>query len=96
MLPPLSDFLAHPVTSVRQLAHVVRLNEMHNAAIVQAKRQRRVDDVEKRVIYRRAHGLPEEQGIGGWFGKGDKAAEAAEAAPAAAVDDASPVKPESS
>ncbi|KAK3320891.1 hypothetical protein B0T19DRAFT_252171 [Cercophora scortea] len=83
MVPAASEFLYHPITATRQLADVIRMNEMHNAAIVQAKRQRRVDDVAKRAEYRKAHGLPLEQGF---FGRTNNNVEAeSESSPGAAA-----------
>ncbi|KAK3387132.1 hypothetical protein B0H63DRAFT_150324 [Podospora didyma] len=67
MLPAWGDFLSHPIAATRQLVEVVRLNEMHNAKRVSEHRKRITDDVDKRKAYRKAHGLPEEQGI---FGMG--------------------------
>ncbi|KAK3315042.1 hypothetical protein B0H66DRAFT_481030 [Apodospora peruviana] len=63
MVPSWGDLLRHPITSVKILGEVIRLDSMHNAAIVQEKRQHKVDDMVKRTEYRKAHGLPEEQGF---------------------------------
>lgn len=71
MIPPLSDFFYHPITSGRTIVEVIRLSEAHNAAIVNEKRRRRVDDVVKRSQYRKAHGLDEQTGFGGWTAKTD-------------------------
>ncbi|KAK0635145.1 hypothetical protein B0T17DRAFT_515457, partial [Bombardia bombarda] len=65
LLPSPSGFFRHPIASARQLADVVRMNEMHNAALVQAKRQRKIDDVDRRAEYRKAHGLSPETGLWG-------------------------------
>jgi hypothetical protein len=69
LVPAWGDYLRHPIDSVQQLAHVIRMHEMHNAAKVQTKRQRGVDDVAKRAEYRKAHGLSTEQGL---FSSGKK------------------------
>lgn len=71
MIPSFSDFFYHPITSGRTIVEVIRLGEAHNAAIVQEKRRRRVDDVVKRSQYRKAHGLEDKQGFGGWTAKTD-------------------------
>lgn len=71
MIPPLPDFLYHPVSSMRTMMEVIRLSEAHNSAIVAEKRKRRVDDVVKRSEYRKAHGLEEEGRFGSWTAKTD-------------------------
>ncbi|KAK1761367.1 hypothetical protein QBC47DRAFT_369866 [Echria macrotheca] len=70
MLPSSSDLLWHPIRSTRAFIEVLRLDELHNSAIVAEKRARRVDDVAKRTQYRKAHGLSEEQGLESIFGLG--------------------------
>jgi hypothetical protein len=35
------------------------------------RRRKKVEDVTKRAEYRKAHGLDQEQGFGGWTAKGD-------------------------
>jgi len=72
MVPSLSDFLYHPISSGRIVVEIIRLSEAHNTAIVQEKRKRRVDDVEKRNEYRKAHGLDINTGLfGSWGSKKD-------------------------
>ena len=47
---------------------------MHTAYISEEtakRRKQKVDDVQKRALYRKAHGLDKEQGLGGWTVKGD-------------------------
>lgn len=98
LLPTYSDMAAHPIASTRQVIEVVRMNAMHRAAETDRKRKRHVEDVEKRKLYRQAHGLPEEQGF---FGlkqatirtDAEMAAEAAARAHAEALS-ASPVRPD--
>lgn len=72
MIPPFSDFFYHPIASGRTMIEVIRLGEAHNAAIVQERRRRRVDDVVKRGQYRKAHGLDDKQGFGSWTAKTDE------------------------
>ena len=67
MLPARGDFFSHPIDSFSQLGHVLRLHEAHKSAEISARRQRAIDDVAKRTMYRKAHGLPEEQGIAGFI-----------------------------
>ncbi|KAL2135238.1 hypothetical protein VTI74DRAFT_9330 [Chaetomium olivicolor] len=63
MLPPASDYLYHPISSVRMLIEVLRLHEAHKTARINEKRKRNVEDVAKRAAYRKAHGLPDEMGL---------------------------------
>ncbi|KAL2256183.1 hypothetical protein VTK26DRAFT_2057 [Humicola hyalothermophila] len=93
MLPPASDYLRHPVSSVRTLIEVLQLHEAHKSARIAEKRQRHVEDVAKRAAYRKAHGLPDEMGLFNQpmakinlDGDGDGGNKGA-----GAVDDASPV-----
>ena len=67
MLPSRDDFFSHPIDTLQHLGHVIRLHEAHKSAEISAKRQRAVDDVAKRTMYRKAHGLPEEQGVMGFI-----------------------------
>ncbi|OIW27177.1 hypothetical protein CONLIGDRAFT_682253 [Coniochaeta ligniaria NRRL 30616] len=73
MVPSLSDFVYHPISSGRIVVEIIRLSEAHNTAIVQEKRKRRVDDVEKRQEYRKAHGLDGNTSFfGTWGAKKDE------------------------
>ncbi|KAH8899590.1 hypothetical protein GQ53DRAFT_317575 [Thozetella sp. PMI_491] len=82
MAPSASDFLSHPIASFRQMMHVLRLTEIRKAEEVQEKRARQADDVTKRTMYRKAHGLPIEQGLS-WT-KSSAATKAPETVPAVA------------
>ncbi|KAK4228503.1 hypothetical protein QBC38DRAFT_508956 [Podospora fimiseda] len=90
MLPPVEDYLWHPISSVRMLIEVMRLHEAHKSARIQEKRKRGVDDVAKRAAYRKAHGLPEEMGL---FNT-KRATIRSDDEEEKAVDDASPVAQE--
>ncbi|KAK3344061.1 hypothetical protein B0T25DRAFT_556032 [Lasiosphaeria hispida] len=72
MLPAVGDFVRHPIDSTRALLEVIKLDELHTSAQVAARRQRHVDDVAKREVYRKAHGLNQEQGFASMFGLGNK------------------------
>ncbi|KAM7208631.1 hypothetical protein V8F20_001054 [Naviculisporaceae sp. PSN 640] len=63
MVPSWSDIFWHPITSTRQLIEVLQLNSAYEAAKAQEKRERKINDVAKRLTYRRAHGLPDEMGL---------------------------------
>ncbi len=71
MVPSAADFAYHPLRSTRELLHVLRLTEIDRAAKVEEKRQRKIDDVAKRTMFRKAHGL-ETQGYGGLVHKPDE------------------------
>ena len=71
MLPPASSFLSHPLSFVSQYAEVYRLHTARISAETAERRKKRVEDVEKRSKYRKAHGLENDQGFGGWTAKTD-------------------------
>ena len=60
MLPERSDYIYHPILSIRTLWEVVRLTEQHNSAVIVEKRRKKADDIAKRAEYRKAHGLDKE------------------------------------
>ncbi|CAK7204395.1 hypothetical protein SEUCBS139899_007151 [Sporothrix eucalyptigena] len=99
MLPTMSEAMQHPIMAARQTIEVVRLTEHHRVTAIAERRQMRVDDVAKRTMYRKAHGLDETVGFGsngGWFSssgtnKGPLPPTRNEA-DAPVVDDASPVR----
>lgn len=85
MLPSWSDFFLHPITGMRTCIEVLRLHTAAVSAETSERRQRTVEDVQKRGEYRKAHGLNNE-GFGGWTAKSDKD----ELGPAITLDEASP------
>lgn len=106
LLPTAAQALRHPILAARTTVEVVRLTEEQRIAEISEKRQRRVDDVSKRTMYRKAHGLEETVGFNsGWLTGGvkkegpmaparneEEPASAVAAAAPSAVDDASPVR----
>ncbi|MCJ1476510.1 hypothetical protein MMC13_005176 [Lambiella insularis] len=72
LLPASGTFLPHPITYISQCIEVYRMHTAHIAAITAEKRKKKVDDVQKRAQYRKAHGLDTDQGLGGWTAKGDE------------------------
>jgi len=70
MLPAGSDIFYHPFSSFSMFFETLRLEGERNSANVAAKRARHVDDVEKRNLYRKAHGLSQEQGFASMLGLG--------------------------
>ncbi|KAK2070700.1 hypothetical protein P8C59_005175 [Phyllachora maydis] len=75
MLPAFSDFFTQPISSASQLVQVIRLNTAHHASIVHEKRMMRVNDVQKRQEYRKAHGLDPTPSVP-WLPKEKKPVEA--------------------
>lgn len=72
MLPSRSDFLAHPIDATGMLVEVIRLNTLYQSKVTSERRKKHVDDVAKRANYRKAHGLPDEQGFASMLGLGNK------------------------
>ncbi|PNS19906.1 hypothetical protein CAC42_7873 [Sphaceloma murrayae] len=74
-LPPNNMFFSHPISF---LARWIEVYQMHTDYVTQetiARREAKVDDVRKRSEYRKAHGIDEEKGIGGWTFREDKKSE---------------------
>ncbi|RFU26034.1 hypothetical protein B7463_g10302, partial [Scytalidium lignicola] len=69
MLPHWSQLFTHPISFTRTVVEVLRLHSAHVTAETQARRSRKVEDVEKRSEYRKAHGLDKDEGFGGWVAK---------------------------
>ncbi|KAL8945230.1 MAG: hypothetical protein Q9211_000240 [Gyalolechia sp. 1 TL-2023] len=71
MLPAGKEFWSHPFKFVATYGHVYKLHTDHVSAETAERRKKKVDDVQKRSRYRKAHGLENEQGFGGWIAKSD-------------------------
>ncbi|KAL8768366.1 MAG: hypothetical protein Q9209_005400 [Squamulea sp. 1 TL-2023] len=71
LLPPSHEFWSHPFQYIRTYGHVYKLHTDHVSAETAERRKKKVDDVQKRSRYRKAHGLEDEQGLGGWTAKND-------------------------
>lgn len=91
MLPAASDLFFHPINFVRVCIEVLRLHTAAVSAETAERRKRRVDDVQKRGEFRKAHGL-ETDGIGGWTAKTDGES----LGPAIQNDDANPTAEDAS
>lgn len=60
---------SRPIESLKKLGAAYKLHVGERSAVVAEMRRRRIEDVEKRGEFRRAHGLEktgDEGGIGGW------------------------------
>ncbi|KAL8702165.1 MAG: hypothetical protein Q9224_000127 [Gallowayella concinna] len=71
MLPPGKEFWSHPLQFIGTYGRVYKLHTENVSARTAEKRKRKVDDVQKRNRYRKAHGLDRDQGLGGWTAKSD-------------------------
>ncbi|RDW62765.1 hypothetical protein BP5796_11067 [Coleophoma crateriformis] len=71
MLPHWTQFFAHPIQSGRTCIEILKLHTAYMTAETQARRTRKVEDVAKRGQYRKAHGLDQDEGFGGWTAKTD-------------------------
>lgn len=100
MLPTMRETMQHPIMAARQTVEVVRLTEHLRVTGIAERRQMRVDDVAKRTMYRKAHGMDETVGFGsngGWFSGGKDGKKNQGPVPPArneVVDDASPIRGE--
>jgi hypothetical protein len=70
MLPPASDLFFHPIAFVQTCLEVLKLHTAAVTAETVERRQRVVDDVQKRAAYRKKHGM-ETGEFGGWTAKTD-------------------------
>ncbi|KAI4177345.1 MAG: hypothetical protein LQ343_000325 [Gyalolechia ehrenbergii] len=71
MLPAGKEFWSHPFQFAATYGHVYKLHTDHVSAETAERRKKKIDDVQKRSRYRKAHGLENEQGFGGWTAKSD-------------------------
>lgn len=71
MLPSAREFWSHPFKFAATYGHVYKLHTEYVSAETAEKRKKKVDDVQKRSRYRKAHGLENEQDLGGWTAKTD-------------------------
>lgn len=69
MLPPMLSFFGQPITFVQTYVTAFKLDVEHTSAITAERRRKKADDVRKRAEYRKAHGLDQNQGFGGWTSK---------------------------
>lgn len=72
MVPPGKEFWSHPFKFVATYGHVYKLHTDYVSAETAERRKKKVDDVQKRSRYRKAHGLEDQQGIGGWTAKSNE------------------------
>ncbi len=70
MLPSFKTFFSRPLAYIGQYIEVYKLHTAHITAQTADRRRKKVEDVQKRAEYRKAHGLDKEEGFGGWMAKG--------------------------
>jgi len=65
LLPPWSDLLTSPISTISRALAVYRMHVQHNSMLTREKRHQRIEDAEKRRRYRIAHGLeaPDDEGL---------------------------------
>ena len=71
LLPSADYFYAHPLDFLSTYLSVYRMHTAYISEETAKRRKQKVDDVQKRALYRKAHGLDKEQGLGGWTVKGE-------------------------
>ncbi|KAB2570754.1 Major facilitator superfamily [Lasiodiplodia theobromae] len=71
LLPERSELLTHPLRSLHQFGQVYKMHAEHVSQETAEKRKRKVEDVDKRAEFRRAHGIDEENTslLRGWLGE---------------------------
>ncbi|MCJ1389593.1 hypothetical protein MMC18_002450 [Xylographa bjoerkii] len=72
LLPPSDTFFSHPIDFLSQYIEVYKMHTAHISAVTAERRKKKVEDVQKRAQYRKAHGLDKDQGLGGWTAKADE------------------------
>ncbi|KAI1004568.1 hypothetical protein K3495_g3643 [Podosphaera aphanis] len=71
MFPDWSSLFLHPIQSCRSVLEIIKLDAARNSAEIAEKRKQIIDDVTKRGLYRKAHGLDQSEELGGWTAKRD-------------------------
>ncbi|RKF61469.1 putative major facilitator superfamily protein [Erysiphe neolycopersici] len=71
MLPEWYNMFLHPIRFWRTIIEVIKLDTARTSAEAAEKRKQRVDDVAKRAAFRKAKGLDQYEGIGGWTLRAD-------------------------
>lgn len=70
LLPPNNMFFAHPFRWIARYIEVYDMHVAYTTAETKEKRKQKVEDVQKRSDYRKAHGIAQGEGIlGGWTAK---------------------------
>jgi hypothetical protein len=71
MIPHWTQMFLHPIAFTQTCVEVLRLQTAKNTAETMERRKRKVEDVQKRAAFRKAHGLDTNDGFGGWTAKRD-------------------------
>lgn len=70
-LPPGSLFFRHPFRFISQYFEVYKMHTAYISAQTAERRRKKVEDVQKRAEFRKAHGMDSDEGFGGWTAKSD-------------------------
>ncbi|KAK3623644.1 hypothetical protein LTR56_021507 [Elasticomyces elasticus] len=72
LLPPNSMIFAHPIAFFQRWAEIYSMHVDYISAQTAERRRQKMDDVQKRSDYRKAHGIGQEEGVfGGWTARSD-------------------------
>ncbi|PMD23827.1 hypothetical protein NA56DRAFT_568375 [Hyaloscypha hepaticicola] len=71
MLPSWTQLFIHPIACTRTFLEVLKLDSERTTAETMERRKRKVEDVQKRAAYRKAHGMETDESFGGWTAKSD-------------------------
>lgn len=71
LLPSQQDLMSHPIDSFFKIIEVYKMHSAYVTAETQERRRKKVEDVQKRAEYRKAHGLDKDEGFGGWTARDD-------------------------
>lgn len=72
ILPPNSMIFAHPITFATRWIEVYQMHIAYTSKRTAERRKEKVDDVQKRSEYRKAHGIGQGDSVlGGWTAKED-------------------------
>ena len=61
LIPPANTFISHPIDWISQCVQVFKLHTQRTSEETAERRRKKVEDVEKRRRYRKAHGLEKDQ-----------------------------------
>ncbi|MCJ1381531.1 hypothetical protein MMC17_004642 [Xylographa soralifera] len=72
LLPPSDAIFSHPIDFFSQYIEVYKMHTAYISAVTAERRKKKVEDVQKRAQYRKAHGLDKGEGLGQWTAKTDE------------------------
>jgi hypothetical protein len=72
LLPSMDQLYSHPLDAISTWLTVYKMHTDHISAETAERRRKKTEDVQKRAAYRKAHGIDNDQGFGGWLAKGEQ------------------------